>query len=282
MDATIPINVKGEGASHRQSIQELVDLRGKVALVTGAGMGIGKAVANRLAEAGAKVMISDINFPAAQEVVHELVQKGYQADALQIDTSSVQDANRMTQVTMDTFCELDILVNNAGVFPYSPMLRTTEHLWDRVLEVNLKGYFFTAQAAAQRMIATGKGGCIINVTSIEAFHPSGLLVHYDASKAGIVMLTKSMALELAQYNIRVNAVAPGSIQTPGAEAARETGNYEDNLSEEEINRAFIQRIPLGRQGDPDDIARVVLFLASDLSEYITGDTIVVDGGFLLS
>jgi 2-dehydro-3-deoxy-D-gluconate 5-dehydrogenase len=274
LDITVPVRKKREPGLHPHAIAELLDLRGKVALVTGGGVGIGKAATLRLAESGAAVMISDVNFPAAQALAQELTQKGHLADALQIDTSRVQDASRITQVTLDTFCDLDILVNNAGVFPLSPMLQTSEALWDQVMAVNLKSYFFTAQAAAQRMIATGKGGRIINIASIDAFRPASMLAHYDVSEAGIVLMTKSMALELAPYNIRVNAVAAGGIHS--------TAPDEKGQGKEERSDTIVRRIPLGRPGEPDDVARVVLFLASSFSDYITGETIVVDGGYLLS
>ncbi len=265
-----------------QTIKQLVDLNGKTALVTGGALGIGKAIAGRLAEAGSAVMVADINLEAARQTVDEIEKMGGKAAAIQIDVSHVEDVQRMTQATVDTYGTLDILVNNAGVFPFSDVLKTPESLWDRVLDINLKGAFFAAQAAAQKMITTGKGGKIINIASIDAFHPAGMLVHYDASKGGMVMMTRSLAVELARHQINVNAVAPGAIQTPGAAAGSAAMLAGSNLIPEQIAQAFTQRIPLGRQGAPDDIARVVLFLASHLADYMTGETVVVDGGYLLS
>jgi 2-deoxy-D-gluconate 3-dehydrogenase len=265
-----------------QTIKQLVDLNDKTALVTGGALGIGKAIAGRLAEVGAAVMIADINLEAARQTVDEIKKMGGKATAIQIDVSHVEDVQRMTQATVDTYGSLDILVNNAGVFPFSDVLKTPEGLWDKVLDINLKGAFFAAQAAAQKMITTGKGGKIINIASIDAFHPTGMLVHYDASKGGMVMMTRSLAFELARHQINVNAVAPGAIQTPGATAGSAAMLAGSDLTPEQIAQAFMQRIPLGRQGDPDDIARVVLFLASHLADYMTGETIVVDGGYLLS
>jgi NAD(P)-dependent dehydrogenase (short-subunit alcohol dehydrogenase family) len=181
---------------------------------------------------------------------------------------------------------VDILVNNAGVFPFAPVLEVTEALWDRVLNVNLRGAFFCAQAAARQMAQAGRGGRIINIASIDALHPTGALTHYDTSKGGMVMMTKSLAKELGPYGITVNAIAPGSIATPGAAAATasasaaSTANLDDGG--EDLMAAFLARIPLGRVGQPDDIATAALFLASDAASYITGSLLVVDGGYLLS
>jgi len=265
-----------------QTIQQLVDLRGKTALVTGGALGIGKAISGRLAEAGAAVMVADINLEAARQTVEEIKKAGWKGAAIQIDVSKVEEVQRMVQATVDTYGNLDILVNNAGVFPFSDALKTPESLWDKVLDINLKGAFFAAQTAAQKMITAGRGGKIINIASIDAFHPSGMLVHYDASKGGMVMMTRSLAVELARYQINVNAIAPGAIQTPGAAESSAAILEGSDLTPEQIAQAFMQRIPLGRQGMPDDIARTVLFLASHLADYMTGETIVVDGGYLLS
>jgi len=268
-----------------KSIQQLFDLSGKVAIVTGAAMGIGKAIADRLSEAGASIMITDINIEAAQKTVKELKAMGRKVEALQADASQVASASQAVKATLDAFGGLDILVNNAGVFPFSPMLSTTEALWDKVLDINLKGLFFFTQAAAKVMVEKGRGGKIVNIASIDGLHPTGNLVHYDASKGGVVMATRSMAVELGPHQIQVNAVAPGGIDTPGASASSATMIQAAGLTPEQLKAmgdAFIQRIPLRRQGLPDDIARVALFLASPAADYITGETIVVDGGYLLS
>ncbi|HSQ61975.1 MAG TPA: SDR family oxidoreductase, partial [Polyangiaceae bacterium] len=174
----------------------------------------------------------------------------------------------------------DILVNNAGIFPPAPALDLSEATWDRVLSVNLKGAFFLAQAVAQQMIRQGDGGAIVNIASIDALHPTGRLAHYDTSKAGLVMMTRSLAFELGPNRIRVNAVAPGVIQTPGADAALAV--LAGSGSPGQLKSKFVSRIPLGRLGTPDDVARAVLFLVSEAADYITGSTLVVDGGFLLS
>ncbi len=265
-----------------QNIAQIFDLTGKVAIVTGGAMGIGKAIALRIAEAGATIMITDISQEASSKVVDQIRAKGGKAEAIYADAGSANDAHKAVQATVEAFGKLDILVNNAGIFPFSPALQTSEQLWDKVLGINLKGVFFYSQAAAQEMVKTGDGGKIVNIASIDALHPTGNLVHYDASKGGVVMLTKSLALELGPYNITVNAIAPGGIQTPGAQAGTATMLQATGMPTEELSKAFTARIPLRRMGEPDDIAKVVLFLASAAADYMTGSLLLVDGGYLLS
>jgi len=273
------MSVKG-GNMPSQTTDRLFDLTGKVALVTGGALGIGQSIALRLAEAGAAVVITDINLEAAHETVALITEHGGKALALEANAANPDDAKMAVTTAVQKFGGLDILVNNAGIFPMSPALELTEALWDKVLDVNLKGTFFYAQAAAQQMVKDGKGGKIVNIASIDALHPTGNLVHYDASKGGVAMLTKSLALEFGKYQITVNAIAPGAIMTPGAQAGVLPGMDPDALKK--MMEVFTARIPLGRQGKPDDIAKAALFLVSSASEYITGAMLVVDGGFLLS
>jgi 2-deoxy-D-gluconate 3-dehydrogenase len=197
--------------------------------------------------------------------------QGGAVEVVPADVSSVADAGRTVRQTIDAFGRLDILVNNAGIYPFVPALEVTEALWDAVLDTNLKGLFFYSREAAAEMIAEGHGGKIVNIASVDAFHPTGFLAPYDASKAGVVMVTRALALELGAHNVCVNAIAPGAILTPGSGSPTPAdARYS----------AFVERIPLGRMGTPDDVARVALFLASSAADYVTGSVLVVDGGYL--
>lgn len=261
-----------------QSIKELFDLTGKTAVVTGAGMGIGKAIAARLAEAGASIIVADINQEAASATAGEFNAAGYKASAVVSDASKVSDAEKTIQEAISQFGGIDILVNNAGIYPFSPAMDLTEGMWDKTIDINLKGVMFFAQAAARAMKDKGHGGKIINIASIDAFRPTGNVAHYDASKGGVVMLTKALAKEWTPLGITVNAVAPGAITTPGTSAGI-TGLSDEQ--KEAMTKAFVAKIPLGRMGVPDDIAKIVLFLASGASDYVTGAVIVADGGYLV-
>ena len=259
------------------TIRELFDLSGKAAVVTGAGSGIGRGIALRLAEAGAGVMITDIDLEAAGESARQIRTRGGRAEVVRADAASMPDATTVVQATVASFGRIDILVNNAGMYPFSPVLEITEAAWDKVLSVDLKGMFFQSQAAAQEMTKAGGGGRIINIASIAGLHPTGDQAHYNAAKGGVVMLTKALALELAPHGILVNAVAPGAIATPGGQAVAAA-----RLASGKPVGFTSERIALGRYGKPDDIAKVVLFLASRAAGYITGSVILVDGGCSLT
>jgi 2-deoxy-D-gluconate 3-dehydrogenase len=266
-------------------LRKLFDLSGKVAIVTGGAVGIGKGIVDRLSEAGASVLISDIGEENGKKAAEELKGKGRKVEFIKADSSVSADVNKVVKYAFEKMGSVDILVNNAGIFPFSPAIETPEALWDKTLDINLKGYFLFSQAVAKEMIAKKKGGTIVNIASIDGFHPTGNLAHYDASKGGVVMMTRSLALEWGPKGIRVNGVAPGGITTPGASAASATLMAGISMTAEQIKAmtdAFTARIPMRRQGVPDDIATVVLFLASPAADYITGETIVVDGGYLLS
>jgi 2-deoxy-D-gluconate 3-dehydrogenase len=250
---------------------ELLDLTGRTAIVTGGAKGIGLAIARRLHEAGANVVVADVDHAAAEVAGALNAARAGSAAGLQADVSLELDAARLAGAAVEHFGAIDILVNNAGIYPQRPVLEMDPGLFRKVLEVNLTGLFLCTKAVAERMIERDRGGRIINITSIDALHPSMVgLAHYDASKHGAWGFTKNVALELAPHRIWVNAIAPGGIVTPGV------GDMP-----EELIAAFEQTIPMGRMGDPDDIARAALFLAGDLSSYMTGSQIVVDGGKLL-
>ncbi|MEX0761586.1 MAG: SDR family NAD(P)-dependent oxidoreductase [Dehalococcoidia bacterium] len=263
-----------------ESVSRVFDLSGKAAVVTGGAAGIGRSIAERLAEAGASVLVADVNGSAASGTAAELQKAGSRVEAVTADVSNVADIRKMVDECVERFGSVDILVNNAGVFPFASAESMTEEQWDHVLDINLKGTFFCSQAAAKVMREKG-GGKIINIASIDALHPAGSLAHYDASKGGVLMMTRSLALEWAVHGIYVNAILPGAISTPGV-ASQSQAAMTSGVTLEQMLESFTARIPLKRMGEPDDIAKVALFLASSASSYMTGSQIVVDGGFLLS
>jgi len=247
----------------------MVELKDKVAIVTGAGQGIGRGIALALAKDGAKVVVADIT-DKRFEVAKEIEAMGSQGLAVKCDVSNREDVASMVKEALNKFGRVDILVNNAGIYPFKPFAEMTEQDWDRVLNVNLKGTFYCVKAVLPKMIEQ-RYGKIINLASIAGAvvgFPS--LVHYSASKAAIAGFTKSLALEVAQHKINVNAIAPGPIDTPGTKAPDVT-----------IIEQTKKMIPLGRMGLPQDIANLVVFLASDKSSFITGQCIVSDGGYTL-
>jgi 2-deoxy-D-gluconate 3-dehydrogenase len=264
-----------------KSIQELFNLKGKVAIVTGGAMGIGKGIAQRLAEAGANLVLTDINIEAAQKTATEMMATGnITVKAIKADSSKVVDIDRVIGETLKTYNDLHILVNNSGIYPFKPSIEMTEEIWDRTLGINLRGVMFFSKAAAKAMLDKKHGGKIINIASVDAFHPTGNLAHYDASKGGLVMLTKALAQEWAPKGILVNALAPGAVVTPGGAASTDYSKMSREQLEA-LTKAFVAHIPLGRQGEPDDIGKVALFLASEASDYIVGTTIIADGGYLV-
>ncbi len=263
------------------SANRLLDLKGKNAIVTGA-IGIGYGIAYRLAEAGANVAVASLHMDDAKRTVQDITAKGFKAIAIQVDVSKEEDVKRMVKETMSAFGSIDILVNNAGIYPEVPVMQMDLDLFDRVLAVNLKSVFLCTKYVSNEMIKAKKGGKIINVTSIDALHPSAIgLAHYDASKHGVWGFTKNVALELAPYKIWVNAIAPGGILTPGVQKMQQSMPMPSGIDPKKILEEFLARIPMGRFGEPDDIGKVALFLASDMSSYMTGSQIVVDGGVLL-
>lgn len=251
----------------------MLNLKNKIAVITGGGRGMGKTHALALAKAGAKVVVSDISEEECLLVADEIKKQGKEAIALKCDVSKKEEVNSLIKKTIDKWGKIDILINNAGIAEFKPFLEMTEEEWDRTININLKGYFLCARAAAEEM-AKHKFGIIVNIGSV-AMGQVGIgfpsLVHYVASKGGIAAMTEALALDLAPYNIRVNAIAPGIIDTPMVDPIRE--------DEQGLN-ATLARIPMKRMGKPEEISNVVLFLCSDLSSYMTGTVIPVDGGWL--
>jgi NAD(P)-dependent dehydrogenase (short-subunit alcohol dehydrogenase family) len=243
-------------------------LAGKIALVTGAQQGIGKAIALAYGREGASVVINYLdNQAAAEEIASQIRALGQRAVPLAGDVAQAADVRRMVEAG-ESLGGIDILVNNAGIFPRVEFLDMTEAQWDEVLNVNLKGTFLCTQAVAQKLVERGRPGAVINLASSAAFRSSPRGVHYVASKAGIVGVTRATALELAPYRVRVNAIAPGTT---------DTAQPRYGMSEEELQAAGRQ-VPLGRMGTPEDVADLAVFLASDEARHITGQTIHVNGG----
>jgi 3-oxoacyl-[acyl-carrier protein] reductase len=239
-----------------------------VALVTGAATGIGQSIAEQLHEIGYRLAITDINFEHAQKLAHHLAETGADAQAFKLDVRSQLDIQSVFTQVERAMGPITVLINNAGLYPNHPSLEMTETQWDDVFDTNMKGTFFCCQAFAQAAVRNSIRGAIVNLASTSAFSARPGAAHYAASKAGVVMLTKSLAQEFGTYGIRVNAVAPGLIEVAKANVST---TYRDQ---------FTTMVPSGRTGTPADIAGVVSFLVSPAADYVNGECIVVDGGFL--
>jgi len=270
-----PLNDNGGAAMINLS---RFSLEGKTALITGGSRGIGRATALGFAEAGADIIVSSRKMEDLEKVADEIKSLGRKALPVAAHVGRMENIKALIEVALVQFGKIDILVNNAGTGPmYHTCLEAEERLWDAIFNLNLKGLYFLSQAVARVMKGEG-GGKIINVASIDGFTPQENVGIYSISKAGVIMATKSMALELAPYNIRVNAIAPGAIDTkllnqmwallPETERKKEKGT-------------FSQGIPMKRIGNPGEIVGAMIYLASDASSYMTGETVLIDGGVIL-
>ncbi len=245
-------------------------LKNKVAVVTGSRRGIGKAIALELSKEGAKVVVSDIDLKECQSVCDEIKKIGSDAIPIKCDVSVKREVDAMVKESLQKFQRIDILVNNAGVLLMKPFVQMTEKDWNFVLDNNLKSVFLCTNAVAKQMVKQ-KSGKIISIASAAGEIGSINCSAYCASKAGIINLTRELALELSPHNIKVNAIAPGIIATKMTE---------DLLKNKKTRKFFLKNTPLDRFGQPEEIAKAVIFLASSDSDFITGHTLVVDGGFL--
>ena len=249
------------------------NLNNKVALITGARRGMGRAHALTLAKYGAKVVVTDISQGECQQVVEEINKQGGHALALKLDVTQKDEVAQVFQAAVQKFGRIDVLVNNAGIAEFQSFLIMSEEEWDKTLDINLKGQFLCAQAAAIQMKKQGSGA-IVNIASV-AMGQQGIglpnIAHYCASKGGIAALTEALAVELAPLNIRVNCIAPGLIDTPMINTAK---------SDPKTMEGMLGRIPLHRTGRPEEVSELVAFLASDDSSYMTGSVVVIDGGWL--
>ncbi|WP_307340939.1 SDR family NAD(P)-dependent oxidoreductase [Caldalkalibacillus uzonensis] len=245
-------------------------LKGKVCVVTGSSMGIGETIAERFAQEGAKVVVNSRSEERAQKTASRLKEMGYDVTPIAADMSIKQQADMLVEKTVEQYGKIDVFVNNAGINRIAPSLELSEEDWRAVIDTNLTGVFFGSQAAGKYM--QDRGGSIINMTSIFGQVCVPMRAAYSSAKHGIIGLTKVLAVEWAEKNIRVNAVAPAYIKTPLDETDQETGGYDDS--------DVIRRTPLRRFGSTKEVADVCLFLASDEASYVTGSVYNVDGGWV--
>lgn len=249
-----------------------MNLEGKVAIVTGGAQGIGKGIVERYVKENAKVAIFDIDKDMLEATEAEIKSMGGDVITFTVDVLSKKQIFNAVNAVADKWGHIDILVNDAGICPWADFLEIPEEDWDKVMGINLKGYFLMSQAVGRIMSKQKDGGSIIHMSSVNGLAAEAQIAHYNVSKGGINMLTMSMALELAKYNIRVNAICPGFI---------DTRLNRSDIENEEWLKEYLKTIPMGRVGKPSDIASAAFFLASDDSAYITGHLLVVDGGQII-
>jgi meso-butanediol dehydrogenase/(S,S)-butanediol dehydrogenase/diacetyl reductase len=246
-------------------------LKDKVAIITGGGSGFGKVTAGLFAREGAAVMLADINGEAAQAVADSIVAEGGKAGWAQTDVTSSASVEAMVREALNQFGYVDILFNNAGIEGFGTVVDTEENAWDRIFAVHVRGAYLCSKYTLPAMIESGRGGSVVNVSSVAGLVGIRNMTAYSAAKGAIISLTRSMAVDFAQYGIRVNCIAPGTTMTPMGQRLVE-GDTPEQLA------LRTSRYPLNRFGRPEEIANAVLFLASDDSSYATGSCLVVDGG----
>ena len=249
----------------------------KVALITGAGAGIGRTTALLFAEEGAKVVVQDVKAAAAEETVQLIIKAGGEAVAIGGDVTSRADAEAMVKKAVETYGRLDVLFNNAGIWRGGTLLDISEEDWDRSMDVNVKGIYLVSRYAVQQMMRQ-EGGSIINAASVAALRGSPMSAAYNASKGAVLLLTKCMALDFGRYGIRVNCTCPGVIETQMADDLLTYRSLGDDDRKQALLETYEERHASGRLGRPEEVAKVVLFLASDESSFVTGAAWPVDGG----
>lgn len=248
-------------------------LEGKTAIVTGAGTGLGKQMAVALAQAGANIVATaHSSVEGLDETRHIVEKEGRQFFGVSLDLSKIESHDALIEKALERFNQVDILVNNAGIIRRSPVLEFTEEDWDQVLDLNLKSLFFLSQKVARTMKTKGVRGKIVNIASLRVFQGGMHVISYSASKGAVASTTRAMANELAEFNINVNAIAPGYMKT------KNTAPLQQNP---ERNAEILNRTPLGRWGQPEDLDGAVVFLSSPASDFITGQILTIDGGWLI-
>lgn len=247
-----------------------IDLKGKTAVITGSARGIGRAIAEKLAEAGSNVVVSDIMAELGEATAKEIAEK-YSVETIFVpaNVTKAEDNTKLVEAAVEKFGSIDIMVNNAGITKDGLFMRMSEEDFARVIDINLKGAFLGAHAAYLKMMKQ-RSGTIINMASVIGLTGNLGQANYAASKAGLIGMTKSIAAEVAKRGVRCNAIAPGYIQSEMTD-----------MLKEEVKQAILDKVPMGKMGSVEDIANAVLFLSSDLSSYITGKTITVDGGMVM-
>jgi len=259
-----------------------MDLQGKVAIVTGAASGIGKAISQLFASKGIKVVLTDYNERGLKGTANEM-QKKYRENILffKMDVRKYNEIEKVVNATLAKFSKIDILVNDAGVISLKQVVDMPEEEWDRVVNINLKGVFLCSKAVAKILIKQNNGGKIVNIASLNGKEGEALTAHYCASKHGVIGFTRSLALELAPHKINVNAVCPGYVNTPMQESLIEPEAKLKGTTPDEIRKYYAAKIPLGRLEEPEDVAKVVLFLVSSDTDYMTGQSINISGGAIM-